>query len=369
MSGSPHIGIVTIAASPQDRGGVEVLNEQLRRALGNVEIFEDPPRSRPGHLGNLHRVGLDQPSRAVRAVRALHRRHRELPFELVISNGVAGWPLAFAKLGVPAVQVYHLTMAGLAQQALLHRGDRLTTGHVTGFFDRLAGLGKHIVAVSPRVLREVERYYGLHGRCIPPGVDTALFTPRNQAKAREALRLPQGVPIGIFVGRPNASKGYDTLQRIARRLPDVLFLVAGAAGPADRNLRPIGRVPHDELPLWYSASDFLVNPSRYEGFNLVILEALACDRPVVASAAAFSVPEKPSHCGVVVPGQHELDYVRAIRDLLESAPLHPRAVVAPRYSLDRFAATWRGLVESILPSQADASDGHNVGASGSPRPQ
>lgn len=369
MRAPPHIGLVTLSAGPAERGGVEVLTGQLQRALGNVEVFQDRPPTRPSLFGDLGRVGLDQPNRARLAVRELLRRHREEPFDLLISNGLAGWPLLFARLRVPAVQVYHLTLVGLATQALLHRGDRVTTGHITGLFDRLSGVGKHIVAVSPRVLREVETYYGLHGRCIPPGIDTSSFSPTDRSVAREALHLPKDRPIGLFVGRANASKGFDVLQRVAKRLPDVLFLVAGPGGTADRNVVPIGRVPHDEMPLWYSASDFLVNPSRYEGFNLVILEALACDRPVVASAAAFSVPEEPSHCGVVVPGYDEADYVAAIREVLESGPLHPRRVVFPRYSFDRFAASWRGLVQSIVDPDQDGGEGHEATATGSPRPQ
>lgn len=347
MSESPRIGLVTLSATDQERGGVEILNDQLRRVLGDVEVFEDSLVKRLPGSGGLQRLGLDSPRRAFRAASAFLQRHRDAPFDLVISNGVAGWPLVAARLSIPAVQLYHMTLAGLARGALALRGDRLTTGRVTAQFDRIAGIGKHVVAVSPRVLHEVETYYGLHGRCIPPGVDAATFCPSDRDDAREALGLPRDRPVGLFVGRPDRSKGYDVLQRIARRLPEVLFLVAGGTGTAIGNLRPLGRVPHAEMPLWYAASDFLINPSRYEGFNLVILEALACDRPVVASAAAFSLPEPASRCGVVVDGDRLDAYVHGIRRLLDASPPHPRRVVVPRYSVDRFADSWRDLVTSL----------------------
>lgn len=362
-----RIGLVTLSATAEERGGVEVVNDQLRSALGNVEVFEDDRRPDARALGDLQRVGLGPPARALRAVRAFLRRHRESPFDLVIANGVAGWPLTFARLSIPAVQVYHLTWAGLARQALLLPGDRVTTGWVTAGFDRIAGMGKHVVAVSPRVLREVERFYGLHGQCVPPGIDTARFAPSDPAAAREALGLPAGRPIGIFVGRPDHSKGYDVLQRIARQLPEILFLVAGGSGTPVANVRPLGRIPHGEMPLWYAASDFLINPSRYEGFNLVILEALSCDRPVVASAAAFSIPEQESRCGIVVDGNEPEEYVQAVRTVLRSEPLHPRAVVHPRYSLERFAASWRSLVASLLDSDLDARDVAGARTTGAPR--
>src|SRR2546428_1685697 len=147
-------------------------------------------------------------------------------------------------------------MAGLARDALPIRGDRLTTGRVTGFFDRLAGVGKHVVAVSHRVLREVESFYGLRGRVIPNGIDTTAFRPMGQARARDTLGLPPDATIGLFVGRPDHTKGYDTFLRVARRMPEVHFLVAGRSGPPPGETRRPGPGPHSDMPWWDSASRF-----------------------------------------------------------------------------------------------------------------
>src|SRR2546428_7204487 len=167
-------------------------------------------------------------------------------------------------------------MAGLARDALPIRGDRLTTGRLTGSFDRLAGVGQHVVAVSYRVLREVESFYGVRGRVIPNGIDTTAFRPMGQARGRDTLGLPPDATIGLFVGRPDHTKGYDTFLRVARRMPEVQFLVAGGSRTAPRNQGPLRRIPASHMPWWYSASDFFFLPSRYEGFGLSTIEALSC---------------------------------------------------------------------------------------------
>src|SRR2546428_4028296 len=189
-------------------------------------------------------------------------------------------------------------MAGLARTALPIRGDRLTTGRVTGFFDRLAGVGKHVVAVSHRVLREVESFYGLRGRVIPNGIDPRAFRPMGLARARDTLGLPHDATIGLFVGRPDHTKGYDTFLRVARRMPEVHFLVAGGSGPPEGNVRPLGRIPHSHMPWGDSASHFFFLPSPYEGVGPFTIATPSCGVPGGVSEAALPFSGDRSACGI-----------------------------------------------------------------------
>ena len=88
-----RVAILTPYGPSQPVGGVEVFNEFLRRIFRDAETFasEGPPS--PGPLGDFRRLGMQQPVGAVRAARDLVRRHRHEPFDLVLSNGVYGWPL------------------------------------------------------------------------------------------------------------------------------------------------------------------------------------------------------------------------------------------------------------------------------------
>jgi glycosyltransferase involved in cell wall biosynthesis len=344
-----RVAILTPYGPSSPVGGVEIFNESLRRTLGNVEVFAgDVSEPRP-RFRDLRRLGLEQPVGAMRAARLLLRRHREAPFDVILGNGVYGWPLGLARLDVPMVQVYHFTMAGLARHALTLRGDRLTTAHVTAFFDRIAGFGKHVVAVSPRVVREVETFYGLKPLLIPLSVDTQTFRPANAPSARAALGLPQQAPIGLFVGRTDLTKGYDTLVRVAQRMPNILFVVAGGEAGKTHNVWSLGRIAHEDLRLWYAASDFFFLPSRYEGFGLALLEALSCNLPAVVSEAAWPFAEDPSECGVVVRTDSEDDFVDAIRFVVEARRrFSPREFIVPRYDFAAFQNNWRGFLETVV---------------------
>ena len=345
----PRIAILTQYAPQDQLGGVEIFNEALQRSLGNVEIFANGhPRTGVGGIRRM--LGLELPAEALRTARVLLRRHRDDPFDLILSNGLYGWPLTLARPGVPLVQVYHCTMAGFARHTLTVRSELFAQGRVMAGFDRLAGVGKHVVVVSQPVLREVESFYGLKARLILHAVDTSMFQPMDRTAARESLGLPPETPIGLFVGRADHTKGFDILLGAAHRMPEVLFLVAGGRHESELpNVRSLGHIPHEELPRWYAASDFFFLPSRYEGFGISTLEALSCNLPVVVSEAAWPFPEGPEQCGVVVKGSQEDGFVRAIRAVLDPAnAFTPRRFVIPRFDFAVFRDTWREYIESIL---------------------
>src|SRR3989442_10363677 len=108
----------------------------------------------------------------------------------------------------------------------------------------------------------------------------------GRARARDTLGLPPDATIGLFVGRPDHTKGYDTFLRVARRMPEVQFLVAGGSGAPPGNLPPVGGIPPSDIPWWYSAPAFFFLPSRYLGLRLFTIEALSCAVPVVVSEGA-----------------------------------------------------------------------------------
>ena len=342
-----RIAILTPASSVDYVGGIEVFNDQLQRALGELEIFADSVSTTL--RWRFGRIGLEQPYRALRVARSFLGRHRERPFQLVICNGAYGWPLSFGQLDIPAVQVYHATMAGLARSALLLRGERVTTGTVTAFFDRLSGRDKNVVAVSHSVLREVEKYYRFNGRVMLNATDMTHFRKLDTRLSRETLGLPARAPIGLFVGRAEYPKGFDIFLAVARSLPDITFVVAGNCSQVEPNVRVLGEVPHSKMPLCYSAADFLFMPSRYEGFSLSILEALACDLPVVVSEAAFNLTVDASECGYVAKSLQPEEFVRGIHEVQEhSSSYAPRRAIATIYTFEAFRDNWRSLVQTLL---------------------
>jgi len=130
------------------------------------------------------------------------------------------------------------------------------------------------------------------------GVDLDRFQPLDPVAMRQALGIGTA-PVLLTVGNLQPHKGQrlviDALAALRRRHADAVALVVGegpdlpalqaqatALGLSDA-VRFVGVVPNQELSRWYSAADVLVLASSREGWPNVLLEAMACGTPVVAS--------------------------------------------------------------------------------------
>ena len=162
-----------------------------------------------------------------------------------------------------------------------------------------------IIAFSGHERDSMARLYGADPErvsLIPCGVDLRKFRPLDQEEVRKRLGL-NGEKVLLYVGRVEPLKGLDLLVEAAAQIEageeNVRMMVVGGGGPGEletdrvRRLAEerqvdglidfVGRVDHDELPLYYNAADVCVVPSYYESFGLVALESMACGTPVVAS--------------------------------------------------------------------------------------
>jgi glycosyltransferase involved in cell wall biosynthesis len=130
-------------------------------------------------------------------------------------------------------------------------------------------------------------------RVLRNGVDLDLFHPRHRADARHRLGLDQ--PTLLSVGHLIERKRHDLVIRALARLRRCRLLIVGDGplrhsletiardtGVADR-VRFLGQVRQQQLPAIYAAADALVLSSSREGWANVLLEAMACGTPVVAS--------------------------------------------------------------------------------------
>ena len=139
-------------------------------------------------------------------------------------------------------------------------------------------------------------------RVIPCGINTDLFYPFDKLKSRQRLEFCQNGPLLLFVGRFVPSKGLDRLLEaitLLKNNPPVRLMIVGGEDLESTDARKFrklakelgiqnqvsfqGRIEQRELPIYYSAADVLVVPSRYESFGLVALESLACGTPVVST--------------------------------------------------------------------------------------
>lgn len=167
---------------------------------------------------------------------------------------------------------------------------------------------------------------------IPNGIQAELFFPcRDKAALRRQLQLPESSIIFLYVGNFSRVKGLDILlnafAHVQAELANAILLMIGdgeletelkqSAQMADFGKKIIwaGRKPHKEIPDWMNVADFLVLPSLSEGFGLVLLEALACGTPVIASAVG-GVPEilTAPELGIMVPAGDSKKLAAAMLD-------------------------------------------------------
>jgi len=185
-------------------------------------------------------------------------------------------------------------------------------------------------------------------------------------EARNQLGWQQGRYL-ITVGRLVAWKGVDYLIDTLAQLPDVTLVIAGdgpcygalhtqaaAKGVADR-VRLLGKVAHDQLPVYLRAADYLALYSGYEGLSHTILEALYMGTPVIASDKGGN-PEVVRHDqnGLLVPYANLSALIDAIRYALSDGTQARLAAGTPQ-GLDRFE--WSCLVDQTVKTLVEVGTG------------
>jgi len=131
---------------------------------------------------------------------------------------------------------------------------------------------------------------------ISNGVDMDKFFPMDNVECRKKLNLPLEKKLVLYVGNLVEVKGPDILIEAASRLPENVRVIMIGSGALEDSLKEkvkllkldnkvtfAGVKPHKDIPLWINAADVLCLPSLHEGCPNVVLESMACGRPVVAS--------------------------------------------------------------------------------------
>lgn len=181
------------------------------------------------------------------------------------------------------------------------------------------------------------------------GVDTNRFSPAGQTYPDIANQSGQVI---VFVGRlVDGKRPQDVLaafETIQERCPEASLFFCGD-GPlrdslestvADKELTDavefLGRVPYQEMPSVFRAADLFVLPSRTEGFPRTVMEALACETPVVASDLE-QTSNIVNQTGETVQVGHIEGFATAVSDLLSDKRRlselgkHGREIVTTRY--------------------------------------
>ena len=267
-------------AALRDLGGAE------------IELYELPPGKR---------------ELAAAALRLRRRYARGEPFDVVHAHfGLTAWPA----LAVPA-RVRALTMHGTDLSD--PRSRRAT----------LAVLGRiELPAVpSAALLTSLPAPIAARTKLLPVGVDTARFRPLDRARSRAEHGLAPDRPYLLFPAAPARAEKRHDLARVLAEAAGAELLVLGGVSP-------------EAVPTWVNAANAVLVPSDREGFGLAVLEALACDVPVLATPVGVHAEALRGIEGTLCAPFEIEAWSAAVRPALQAAD--PR--VSGRTAAERFSA-------------------------------
>ena len=225
---------------------------------------------------------------------------------------------------------------------------------------------QRIVAVSEMVKQELMKS-GLPAEkidVIVNGVDLEEFHPGPAD--RTALELPEGVPLGLFVGDIRSSiKNPDGVVRALVEAPEAHLAVAGAleGSPLPALARQVGveeRVHflgfRRDVAELMRAADFFVLPSRRDSCPLVLLEAMASGLPVITSRQVGTANLVTEDAGFVLDDPADTGQLAAFVRSLATQPErreamgHVSRLVAERHSWDRMARQYQDVLLQVVRS-------------------
>jgi glycosyltransferase involved in cell wall biosynthesis len=291
----------------------------------------------------------------LRGARALRKALRASGTDVLLADTARDVRLAaLASLGMRTPIVYCISTPDPQRDPLtriLFRQVRLTV-----FLSD--GLARRALAAAPFMRRAAQRV-------IPNGVDCTFFRP--DPAAGQVFRSRYGLGTGALllgVGALAPEKRWDllleSLAKLPRPAPPLLLCGVGALegalrAHADRlhlDVRFVGQIESGELVEAYNAATCVVHARPDEVFALVLIEALACGRPVVA-AGGGGTPDVLGDAGVLASPGDTAAFAQELARLLADEPRRTalsraaRERAVARFSLERMVTDYGELVESL----------------------
>ena len=275
----------------------------------------------------------------------------------------------------PGSIVHFPQIMGCAMMLLNPQRPAVATVHDLGILElpeewnSLDPLSRFTLRLSLSGLKRVDRVIadseftrrGLIGRVglspekvvtVYPGIDPTIFKSHFDARARLGHKYPYLAAcdspwllwllyVGSELPRKNLAVLLKALSTLEKKFPGLVLLKVGQAGgqrfrtQTKTEVRRLGLegkvfffddVDDDELALFYSAADLLVQPSKMEGFGFPVLEAMACGTPVISSNAG-SLPEVAGDAAVMVRPDDIAGLAEAMANVLDNRELRDELAV------------------------------------------
>ena len=232
---------------------------------------------------------------------------------------------------------------------------------------KLLRRAKHIIAVSETIRNELVRYYSIPEEkitIIPNGVDTAI----HQKTDKKLYSKNEGEFVLGFLGRMTAGKGakllFPIIKKVKETIPEVKLLLAGddlntrteirktiKEYNLEKNIVDFGYIYDIEKKnAFLSSLDIFLLPSSHEGMSLTLLEALACQTPIISTPQAVTFDHgdtiilAPREIEGIADKIIELNQNKQILDTIREKSLK----IAEKYSWKEAANLTQKVYEKVL---------------------
>jgi alpha-1,6-mannosyltransferase len=239
---------------------------------------------------------------------------------------------------IPLIAFFHSNLAQLMGRRFGAGIERALARYVRSVYDQF-----DLVLAPSRLMCSYLAQLGVARTALQPlGVNTEIFSPaRRTLDLRRELELPDDARLLVYAGRFSEEKNLDVLHTAMALLGKPYHLLLVGGGRRARPAENISVLPYRrdsvELAQWLASADALVHAGSSETFGLVIVEAMACGRPVVGVRAG-AVPELvDARIGELAEPDNAPSMARAIRRLYDRN-LDALGAAARQRVLQRF--TW-----------------------------
>jgi len=264
------------------------------------------------------------------------------------------------KISTPIISTIHTSVVGDAQYIEIIDPRSIAIKLSTKLISyplilKTIKISRMVTTVSKSIARELKEYYGLEEAiAIGNAVDEKIFTPLPKKNCSDYI---------LYVGRLSYRKGLMDLLMVAKQIcrlyDDIKFFIVGK-GELEEKLKEkiqkeklqdrvvlLGHVKREELLKLYQNALIFLLPSHYEGLPTVLLEAMACGLPVVATKVSGCIDViNHGHNGFLAPIKSPEQLSKFLSILIEDKNLRIRMGENARKTIEK-NYTWDKVTDRI----------------------